>query len=94
MTTPLEQLAAEFKYWRSTRTKRTRTPQHLSDKTLAILPQYKTSEVLAALKISPSALSRWKREVQPSEKNIEEPKPEFVPLRTTPPTLNGEAIDP
>ena len=48
-TLTLEQVAAQFAYWRRTRTKRGRTPQDLIDQAVALRTHYPVSQIIQTL---------------------------------------------
>jgi len=66
----LTHLAAEFKQWRLTRKyPRSKTPQSLKDKTVALAQHYSSSQIQTALNIASSTLHHWCQQVDPLDKS-------------------------
>src|SRR5262249_35248367 len=59
LPTDLFNLKCQFESWRKTRTKRTRTPDHLLKAAADLLDQYPVSTICRVCRINPRTLRRW-----------------------------------
>src|SRR5262249_6336832 len=59
LPTDLFNLKCQFESWRKTRTKRTRTPDHLLKAAADLLDQYPVSTICRVCRINPRTLRQW-----------------------------------
>ena len=86
MTTPIPSdlfnLKCQFEAWRKTRSKRTKTPDHLLIAAANLLDRYSASMICRACRINPRTLQRHLPSKDSSHIGAP-PAPEFVPLSLT-----------
>src|SRR5262245_55518307 len=95
MTTPLptdlSNLKCQFESWRKTRTKRTRTPDHLLKAPADLLDQYPVSTICRVCRINPLTLRQWNITSKTTSKIQALPDADFFPLLVS---QNHNRIDP
>ncbi len=80
LPTDLFNLKCQFESWRKTRTKRTRTPDHLLKVAADLLDQYPVSTICRVCRINPRTLRRWNITSKNTSKIQALPDADFFPL--------------
>jgi len=89
----LEKTRKTFKAWhRKKKGVRSRVPENLKEQAVDLFREYRLKDVSRELKISPSAITRWKRELrkQVSKKIQQESGLNFIELPVGPAGVNRE----
>ena len=74
----LDDLRRQFEAWRETRTKRSKTPEHLLNAATELLDRYSVSLICRVCRISPRLLRRQTSSAPSSCSRFQ--APEFIPL--------------
>jgi hypothetical protein len=84
MTTPIPtdlfNLKCRFDAWRKTRTKRTKTPEHLLAAAADLLDRYSVSRICQVCKINPRTFRRHSASSEASSRSETAPVAQFFPL--------------
>ena len=71
LPTDLFNLKCQFESWRKTRTKRSRTPDHLLKAAADLLDQYPISTICRVCRINPRTLRRWNITSKNTSKSVD-----------------------